>query len=141
MATKPQIKIIHCLIHALGIDDDTYRTMLAGYRATSSKNLSFSKAKEIINTLEKRAIQVGVWTKKKGRFEELGYRPCMALPAQLRKIEALWMQVSRQKTVAEKRRALNVFLENRFKIARIEWLPDTLVPKVLKALTVMQNYE
>ena len=47
----------------------------------------------------------------KTRFEDLGVRDGMALPAQLRKIEAMWIGVSRMPNYTAKQGALKRFLK------------------------------
>lgn len=70
MATqvKNQIKIIHTLKGALGLDDDTYRATLAGYGVQSSKDLKPAQAEALIRDLEAKAVAAGVWKKKRNTW-------------------------------------------------------------------------
>lgn len=147
--TPAQIRIIHTIKQKLGLSDEDYLSMLAAWKATSSKDMSKQHAKEFIDILTQRGQESGVWFQSTGfnrrakapRFEHLGKRPGMATPAQLRKIEAIWMNVSRQETVKEKRMALNHFLSNRFEVSLIEWVPFEKVGKIIRTLEAMKQQE
>jgi hypothetical protein len=129
--TKEQIKIIHVLKSKLGMDDEMYRSMLSGYGVKSSKDMRFEQARDLIRKLR------GDSPSKK-RFEDVGTRPGWAYPGQLRKIEAIWSEVSRAEGDEAKRKALNTFLGHHFGVASMEWLPVETVPKVLRALFAMK---
>lgn len=144
---KRQIKLIHTLIHAIGMDDDTYRAMLearAGVR--SSLNLTYANARTLIEDLEGEAVELGVWKRhhwpaETGRlkYEDLGHRPGMASPAQLRMIEAMWKEVSYQETDEEKERAMRRFLMSHYHIAAIEWVEDWQAKKIIRTLNAMRD--
>lgn len=94
MATPVQIKLIHTLKGALGLDDDTYRAILAGYGAASSTKLSVAKAAELVKDLEAKAIAAGVWGRKQKKSGKSWQRPKNmdrggSRADQLGKIEAL----------------------------------------------------
>lgn len=133
MATvKPhQIKLIHTLKSKAGIDQDLYLEMLAKYKAESSKDLSWTQANFLIEELAKAAGQK-VYN---GPRRLHGGRE-MATVQQKNMIEAMWSDVSRKTTAAEKKTALNHFLE-RFGISHLEWLSRGKVEKVVKALIAM----
>lgn len=148
--TKGQIKKIHVLWSKLGLDRDTYESMLAPYGASSSKDLEFVEAQDLIRRLQKDAIAAGVERPtppdqpgyrmgKRRRFEDLGKRPGHASPAQLRKIEAMWMTVSNQPSDEAKRAALVTFVRNKTGVARLEWLPHTAVSKLIRTIQAMQR--
>ena len=44
MATTSQIRKIHTLKNALGLDDDLYREMLKSFDVQTSKNLTYTEA-------------------------------------------------------------------------------------------------
>jgi hypothetical protein len=141
-ATKAQVRVIHMLKSALRMDDDCYRAALGSYGVTTSLDLPLSRAVHFIERLQMQAISAGVWkyrpeATRQGRFGGLQGRQGMASAAQLRKVEALWVYVSRQPTTEAKREALHVWLEHRFHVARLEWLPEWMVGKVIKALEAM----
>jgi len=139
--TKEQIKIIHTLKSALRLDDETYRAVLGAFRVTTSKDLAYLAAEELIVLLKGRAIGEEVWRPAQKRWSDVGPRDGMASPAQLRKIEAMWMYVSNRPTDKEKRASLHRFLENRFRISRLEWLPQHYVGRVIRVLEIMIQQE
>ena len=127
----------------LGLDEDVYREMLFNrYGVNSSKELSSSEITEFTNSLRDDAKQAGLF-KPKASFNKYKYNNLsnrdkkMASPAQLRKIEAMWLERSRAKTRAEKGKALLKFI---FKITgkeNISFLTAIDVRKIIKALENM----
>ncbi len=144
---KNQIKIIHVLAKKLGIDRDIYEAMLGEFGATSCKDLTFIEATEFIRRLNDKAEAAGVQEPRRKpythrdykRFNEFAGRPGYASPAQLRKIEAMWMGVSYQKTPKEKRAALNHFLRNKYGISRLEWITVSDVAKIIRTIAAMKK--
>ncbi|MBK5274592.1 MAG: regulatory protein GemA [Desulfuromonadales bacterium] len=151
--TAAQIKKIHVLKGSLALDNDTYRAMLAEqFRVASSKELSSIQATAFITDLEQKAVAAGLWEKRntfpaKGtrrnqvkKFEDLeARRGNMASPAQLRKIEAQWSDVTRAETPETRKKALRHFLERVAKISDLRFLDAAGAGKVINALTVMQR--
>ena len=136
MATvKPhQIKKIHTLKSVAGIDEDTYRDMLAKkpYEVSSSKDLSWTKANLLIAELAKAAGQTyngprKVYSDNKG----------MASAYQKKMLLGMWKDVSHKKTDKERAAAFNRFLSGRFGVSHLEWLTRDKVEKVAKALIAM----
>lgn len=134
--TKEQIKIIHTLKSSLKLDDRAYRAILEGFRVVSSRDMDYRAADELIVLLKGRAMASGAW-KPAQRHSEVGSRDGMASPAQMRKIEAMWMHVSNRPTTDEKRKALHHFLDRRFQVSRLEWLPQHYVGRVIRVLEIM----
>lgn len=141
--TMGQVKKIHSLLHAMGIDDATYRTLLFNsFRANSSKELNYFQAESLIQDLEAKAISAGVWEKRttSKKFEEWGHRRGgMATPPQLRKIEALWKEVSRATDPEERKNALRSFLERVAKASDLRFLDMERASKVINALKRMKK--
>ena len=131
-ANTAQKAIIHVLKAKLGLPDDRYRDMLAAYEVSSSRDLSFSQAKEFIQLLTDRARESGVPAYKK-KPSPRGY----ISPGQTAMVIGMWFQVSRQETANAKRRALNEFINNKWKIARLEWVPSDVVPRIVRTLKAM----
>jgi hypothetical protein len=100
-----------------------------------------NQAIEFIQTLERLAEKAGVWEKKVPQESRPSHinRPGYANWNQIKKIHALWNQVSRQPDAKSKKAALNTFINKHFKIQFIEWLPIELVGKVIKTLEVMKK--
>jgi len=141
MATYPQIKIIHALKGRLGLDDATYRALLEGYGVESSKLLSVERARDLIDRLTAQAVATGVWDDGHTQSvpREHGYGKRYATPRQVAKIEAMWKDVSRATNYDDRKKALRSFIDNHFHIARIEWLPFEVVPKIIRTLESMRS--
>lgn len=117
MSTTEQRKIIGCLRAKMAMDEDLYREMLADYGAESSKGLTNAQAELLIRQLKGTAISMGVWkpTKRYG-FQKYKYNNenaprGMASAAQKRKVEAMWFEVSRQKTDEDRAQALKAMVK------------------------------
>jgi len=134
-------KLIHTLVSRLGMPDDQYRQMLRDRcGAETSRALTPIQQRALANDLnallpEDRRLRITGAGGARRRFAHLGNRePKYATPAQLRMLEATWVERSRQPTIEEKREVLNQFLLHRFKIGSIEWVLKDQVGKILKAL-------
>ncbi len=127
-----------------GIDHDDLRNVdapgIIGHR------LSAATAGEIIEVIRhitggeadgfKRSEQAGSF---KDRFEDLGYRDGMAVPFQLRKIEAMWMGVSYQPNRRDKEQALGRFLKRIAGVEHLRFVEDWQVQKIVKAIEAMKR--
>lgn len=137
-----QIKKLHTLYSALGLAEEEYRlTLFMHVAKDSTKDLTFAEAEKLIGILEEVAVERGVWVKYPGKaaFEQLGCRPGMATPSQLRNIEALWKDASRIRSNDDRAAALRSWLFKFFKISDLRFLPADQVSKVLKALRAMKG--
>ena len=76
---------------------------------------------------------------KRSRRREWSRRPGMATPAQLRKIEAMWSGVSRQKTAGERRKALGAFLEKRFGVSDLAFVTHEMPSRIIHTLEAMKK--
>jgi len=162
MASRPQIAMIHTLKSKLGMDDEGYRAMLSGFGVESSKDLSMADAKAFIESMMKQIKGGALGLPKGGKPPVIStalnnrrdngalaenilagktrYAASneVATYAQQAKIRHLWDSVSRVPE-QERARALNNFLEKRFQISHISWLPRERVGKVIHALVAMQK--
>jgi hypothetical protein len=159
--TPKQIKKIHALKNRLGWSDEQYREYLMsegdGF-AMSCKDLSETEADRLIKKMELAAAAKGVWkirggdspdsttpngVRKSGtvplKYDELGERPGMATPKQIRKIEAMWRDVSYYRNQEARERALRYFLKHIAGVDRLEFLEARQVSKVLKAIEKMKE--
>lgn len=138
--TPLQIKAIHAIKGALGMDDECYRAMLQDVAgATSSKNLSWQQAESVIDDLKRKAGQES-W--KKGRtdkYRNLDGRAGMATSAQLRKIEATWDEVSRATDPEQRAKALRAFIFRVAKVSDIRFLDRPGAGKIINALEAMSR--
>lgn len=154
--TSNQIRRIGTLRGILGrmIDDyDSiyYLALKENYHADSCKQLSKAEADELllamqisVNRLSNPLARVKDHPdgKRPGRlkYDDLEPRPReLASAKQLRKIEALWAEVSRAPTAAERTKALLSFIHNHIKIDRIEWVPRASVRPLIAAMQAMKK--
>ena len=56
MATTSQIRKIHTLKNALGLDDDLYREMLKSFDVQTSKNLTYTEAIILLKSWKKKLL-------------------------------------------------------------------------------------
>lgn len=138
---KGQIKAIHALKRALGMDEETYRQMLSGFAGVqSSKELTTLQADRLIVDMKRKAGQDTLTRHSAGRHESLQGRPGMATPAQLRKIEATWREVSRAEDPAARAKALRGFLFRIARVSDLRFLDSKGASKIICALeTMMEN--
>lgn len=142
--TKNQIKMVHTLKNALQLDDPTYREILdTWFQAASSKDLSTAQAEVLIRELKDIAVSAGAWEQRSPRekkFDEWqNRRGDMASPPQLRKIEAMWQEVSRSEDPDGRKKALRSFLERIVKVSDLRFLDVKSAGKVINALTAMKK--
>ncbi|MDQ7799534.1 MAG: regulatory protein GemA [Candidatus Edwardsbacteria bacterium] len=135
------VKKIHTIKGAMKLTEGDYRAMLGGYGVDTCKDLQYSQAVDMLDKLETQAVSMGVWEKRsgKGKYEGLGNRPGKAAPSQLRMIEAMWAEVSRQDTAQARAEALGKFVKRITGIDHITWLGPADVRKVARALQTMKT--
>ncbi|GAB1351356.1 hypothetical protein MASR1M12_00860 [Erysipelotrichia bacterium] len=143
MATQAQIKIIHTLKTALRMTKEEYEAMLYGFGVESSKQLSDAAANEFENKLIEMGISAGVWRQRgqksnKKRFDDLGSRPDMATPKQLRMIESIWREVSRADSDENRAVALRHFIE-KYGVSDIRFANKSVASKIINALLTMKS--
>lgn len=147
MSSAKQRSKIGYLRKLNGLNEDIYREMLLGFGVCSSKDLSDNQAEIFIQRLNRLAIEAGLHKPRnksvfnKHRFNDCANREGMATPAQLRKIEAMWFGVSYKTTDAERKKALNHFIERIVSKSSIRFLTSKDVHKVIKALENTKNKE
>lgn len=128
---KVQIQKIKMAQKQLGIDDETYRDLLAEfYNAKSCTELSQKHADLFLENLKKHGWKEKPVNKKKKYSEfndRMGYR---ATGAQMRMIEAMWMETAREKTEA----ALNKFIKRITKKSHITFITKTDVKNLKQAI-------
>ena len=134
MITGAQLKKIHALRNRLLMDEDDYRAALAGFSTSegkpirSSKELSKIQASSFIDMLERVENQIPSLRQK-----------LYASPNQLRFVAALWKNISRAKDPVGRTRTLDAFLSRRFHVGRGRFIPRSVVPRVIKALRIMNG--
>ncbi|ABK99992.1 regulatory protein GemA [Pelobacter propionicus] len=154
--TAAQIKRIHTQLHILGVSDENYRAALESrFGVTTCKDLTLAQAKSFIDELqelahktdqerysrERAAARARAEAGTPKRFDELDNRPGMASAAQLRKIEAMWTDISDVPDPAARARALRRFLLRIAKVSDLRFLDDQMAGWVINALNVMKHHK
>ena len=147
--TRNQIIKIHVLRARLGWTDENYRAALSGWPASgfrdrpaqSCKDLDCSAAAQLIQRMEG-LIPAPAPTQPQGgkgrlKYEELGHRPGMASPAQLRYVEALWAGVSRQPDAESRAKALLSFVQRQCCVSALEWLEPRHIQVLINTMQQM----
>ena len=152
--TAAQIKRIHTIVHLLSISDDNYRACLdSRFGVTTSKSLSVHQAHSFITELEKFALdsqnerdkaertaaRQKMEDERPKRFDNLDNRPGMANGSQLRKIEAMWQDISFIPEAEPRGRALRHFIKRIAGVADLRFLDSQAVGKVINALNAIQK--
>lgn len=140
MITPPQVKLIHTLKAAIGMDDDHYRYALyEAFRVESCKELTFDQAEDLLRDFKKRAVSLGVWTGKTKASSPRDFNPRdgFASPSQLSYIEGLWEDVSRA-SEEDRRRALRGFLLRQVGVSDLRFLTADKATAVIHALKQMK---
>lgn len=143
--TAKQIKLIHALKTALHLDSNPahwHEILYTRFSVISSKELNISQAGEIIDEMQAKALELGLWEKredKRERFNTLGERPDMASPQQLRKIEAMWQEISRAPEGPERSAALRSYIMKIARVQDLRWLTAEGAGKVINALNAMNK--
>ena len=132
-----QIKRIHFLLNRCGIADEDYRARMSeDYGVRTCKKLASDQAKTLIQDIEAFAKE---WNIDISLRPDYVHRPGMATPAQLRKIEAMWANVSRAKTAKARRKALRTFLTKRFGVSDPRFIPHEMPSKIIHTLAAMKK--
>lgn len=141
MPSNNHLARIHILKKEAGLDDEQYRTLLGGYGVASSKEFSNEDARRFENFLEDyinrnsgKGMPVPGWGKNKYEYLR-GRRGDFADPKQLRKIEAMWRDIARNKSDE----ALEQFLRRQTDVKNITWLKKKHIEPVLIALRSMKR--
>ena len=134
MCTPSQIKKIHTLKTISGTDDDLYRDMLASFGVCSSKQLTVAEADVLIDILQDKANAVKNNVYKK--YDEfLNRDEKMATPAQLRKMEVLWVNMS---DAEDKHKAMFEFLYDHFHVWGLRFLTKKRASQIIAVFEKMQ---
>jgi hypothetical protein len=144
--------MIHTLKSKLGMSDDQYRAMLSSFGVASSKDLPRLDAKELIGVLVS-MVRGGVTQSPPPRRADTAETDAIlsgrvryadssevATYKQQAMIRAMWDEVSKAPE-SERAKALNAFLEKRFKVSHIRWLPREAAGKVIRTLETMKKQQ
>ena len=137
-STKKQKALIHIGKAEVGMGDDEYRDVLENrYKKISSKDLTYDQAEDLIRLFKKLGFKPRRKEKPK-KYEELAGRKGMASPAMLRKIEAMWAEVTYSE---DKKKGLRSFLYKRFGVSDPRFLSMAKGSAAIQALKRMGNRE
>lgn len=147
MSRPDQIQKIHVLKAVIGLSDDDYRALLGGMfqGICSSKDLTADDADRLIakmrGLLPQSNYTSGQWPGRGGKtkYAELGVRPGMATPAQLRMLEAMWAEVSVFDNPTRRAEAFKEFLNARFQVKDVLWVEYKDVSRVVTAIKAMRR--
>jgi len=144
MPSRTALAKIHIAKKALAMSDAVYRRALRQITGEeTAKNLDTVQIAKVLNYFHRLGWQPAPPTprqvdrRKSKHFDDLGLRPGMATPAQLRKIEASWMtgRGIRAKTM----RSLRHFLGNRFGVSDPRFIDRRRVTPILAAIKRMNR--
>lgn len=132
MISFSQIKRIHTLKAILGLDDELYKEMLLSFGVATCKNLTQTEASIFLEILSEKAIALGKWQHPANNFSEFLERGNdMATPSQLRKIEAMWRDLSYIKSNEAVRKSLRTFLQKHFSVSDLRFVDKTAATKII----------
>lgn len=145
MSTPQQRKLIGYFRKLLKMPEDVYKEILWTWHVDSSKELTVDEAETLLRQLKKNAISSGVYEgKKKYSFQKYRYNSLegrddkMATPLQLRKIEAMWLEVSRVSGDTARAEALNSFAKRITGKERLVFLTKADASKLINAMNNMK---
>lgn len=126
-----KLAVIHVAKARLGLDDDSYRLLLARVAGvTSSRDLDGPGFDAVM-----RELQAAGFTSDFTR-ENLGRRAGMASPGQIAKIRSLWSDYT---DGAGTEASLDKWLERIFKVSSLRFVTADTAPKVIGALVRMNE--
>lgn len=145
---KAQITKIHALKSQLKLSDEEYGAALEGYGVTTSKDLTYEQAADLIKKMVKllpKELRENFSQRRKDskqKYDELGIRwneklrQHYATPKQLRMLEAMWMTSPRVEHKTEE--AFKRFVKRISGKERLEWVMMSDVRKIKKAIESLQ---
>lgn len=154
--TAAQIKRIHTIKSILRLSEDNYRDCLESrFGVRSCKDLTLMQAKSFIDELDKFAANTDqerqqakrqkaseeFEASQPKRFDDLDNRPGMASGPQLRKIEAMWQDISIIPEAESRARALRRFVQRITGCMGLRFLTGEDAGKVINALNAMEKRE
>lgn len=125
----------------LNLSEELYKELLEQFGVETSKDLTSQQIEELTSRLCKNAEVQGLYRPKpsflKYKYNNLSNREGMASPAQLRKIDIMWKNVSRQKNEKDRQSALQVMIKKITGKDHIKFLTPVDVKKVIKTFENM----
>lgn len=125
----------------LNLPEDLYSELLSQFGVNTSKDLTSQQIEELTTRLRRNAQAQGLYKPKpsfiKYKYNNLSDRNGMATPAQLRKIDIMWKNVSRQQNDKDRQNALQVMIKKITGKDNIRFLTHVDVRKVIKTFENM----
>jgi hypothetical protein len=145
--TRGQLAAIHIARKDLGLDEETYRSLLRTLTGKGSAgSMNHQEAQRVIEHFKKQGWK-GVskpkgppsWPARRGsvdkrRFEDLGERPSMASPGQLRKIEVMWREVA----IGDPAKTLRRFVWRMCRVSDLRFLSAAQAHEVIEAIKAIR---
>lgn len=124
------IKLIHVARRELGIDDDTYRLMLAGMKvlggATSTADLSVPNLMKVLEQLKLKGFKVR---------PNKDQKRSLADDEQSKKIRSLWLTLHDLGVVRDpSEAALAKFVQSMTRVSALQWLSTKQASRVIENL-------
>lgn len=128
--TPKQIKLLHIAKRDLGLDDESYRAILARYgRTDSASNLDLAGFNHVMRYFTACGFR-STWTKR-----TYGYRPTMATPPQIDLIRSLWVAFRGANDPDDVE--LNAWLNRFHKVSALRFVDNKRAAKVISSLKAM----
>jgi len=126
---RERIKLIHVAKRDLGLDDETYRSMLEGLTGkSSSRDLEAWELDRVIDHMVSRGFQV-----RAGRGGKPAHK--LADDPQSKLIRHLWLKLHEMGEVKNpSEEALALFVRRQTKRDRLEWISSSQASQVIEAL-------
>jgi hypothetical protein len=128
---------IHIAKKQLGFDEEAYRDLLEGITGKrSAKDMDPREHTQVIREMERLGFKVESRHRKPRKYDDLGHRPGMASPAQMRKTEVLWHDVCKTTTPTA---SLRRWLFHYFQVQDIRFLTHDMAGRAIEALKSMSR--
>ncbi len=151
--SKWQVKMLHFLSSKLGLTKEDYKLRISDMHGFSDSclDLSYDEAEALVSQWKSECIARGILKdyrspirsgsrNNKLKYEELGRRPGMATPPQLRMVEAMWKDVSKYHAEDKRARALRKFTFRITGVEDLRFLKNWQVSKIIRALEAMKKH-
>lgn len=126
--SNTKLGLIHVAKHQLHMSDEAYRALLQNSAGVNSaKCLDGAGFEQLMDRFE----ALGFKSERKKR--NFGHRPGMATPKQLELIVRMWKQYANE----QNEKALNHWLESKFKVSNIRFMNSAVAGKAIVALKHM----
>ena len=133
------VRRIKTLQRLSGISEENYRDLLWGYEVESCTELTITAGHGVAKVLQEMVDRIPEHQQFRQPYRDLkGRSALMATARQLRMLEAMWMDVTRQTSRREALAAYGAWLDKRFSIRSVEWIERDHVGRVKFALEQMR---